>query len=192
MKKTLTILMCMTLLFAAIIPMTAMANAASMFVYTSNHKTLNMRSSMVTGANNVVAHVPYGAEIDVLQLVNSTWAKCQYNNQVGYCMRRYLVTSKPANNNNNSNNGGSSTDATLSNSMFNGMQACYYTATVRPTHPTGFVNMRWAPSTAAKIHGRYYSNARLVVMAQNNRWCQVLDESTNTMGFMMRSFLVQE
>ena len=191
MKKALTVLVCMTLLLTAVLPVSALANPASMFVYTSNGGALNMRNSMATGANNVVAKIPYGAVVDVLSNVNKTWAKCQYNNQVGYCMRRYLVTQMPSGH--PSNNGGSGTgSATLTNSMFNGMQACYYTAVVRPAHPSGFVNLRWAPSTAAKVHDKYYANSELIVMAENGSWCQVLDQQNNIMGFMMRSFLVAE
>ena len=42
------------------------------------------------------------------------------------------------------------------------------------------------------VYDKYYANARLIVVAQNNNWCQVLDSENIVMGFMMRSFLVAE
>ncbi len=191
MRKKLSILVCAVLLFTMLLPVCALANPASMYVYTSNGKALHMRKTMVTGANNVVADIPYGAVVDVLSVVNATWAKCMYNNKTGYCMRRYLVADQPAAHQKSQPDTPAKTVA-LTNSMFSGMAACYYTATVRPTHPTGFVNLRWAPSTSAKIHDKYFADAQLVVMAQNKDWCQVLDQENNVMGFMMRSFLVTE
>lgn len=184
MKKLISAVLCAALLIAA--TTCAFANPASMYVYTANGGALNMRSSMVTGADNLVTKVPYGATVDVISIVNDTWAKCGYNNLEGYCMRRYLVDEMPQ------KPVRPETDNTLSNSMFNGMTACYYTVTVRPTHPSGFVNLRWAPSLHAKIHGKYYAGGQLVVMAENNTWCQVLDENTNTMGFMVKKFLVAD
>lgn len=191
MRKKLSLLVCAVMLLAMLLPVCASANPASMYVYTSNGKVLHMRKAMVTGANNVVTDIPYGAVVDVLSVVNETWAKCYYNGNTGYCMRRYLSVNKPADR--KPDKPSKPTEKTpLANSMFDGMQSCYYTAYVRPTHPTGFVNLRWAPSTSARIHDKYYANSQFIVMAQNNGWCQVLDEENNIMGFMMRSFLVIE
>lgn len=186
MKKALILTMCLTLLLAALIPVGALAKEKTMYVNTANHGELNLRKAMVTGANNVVIKVPYGAAVKVLSNVNKTWAKCTYKGKTGYCMRRYLSSSKPS-----ASAGGSSTASGLTNSIFSGMKACYYKAVVRPTHPTASVNLRWAPSKAAKIHGKYVANSELIVMAENKNWCQVLDAINNVMGFMSRSFLVQ-
>lgn len=190
MKKAFIVALCMALLLASVIPAGSLAATKSktMYVYTANGGVLNMRRDMVTHAKNVVVKIPNRSKVTVISLVNKTWAKCKYDKYTGYCMRRYLVDKLP----DKKKAPATTTPDTFTNAMFGGMKACYYKALVRPTHPTGFVNLRWAPSTAANVHSKYYANAELTVMAENANWCQVLDEKNNIMGFMRRSFLVTE
>ena len=68
-------------------------------------------------------------------------------------------------------------------------QVLPYTAAVCPSTPTGFVNLRWAPSKNASIEGVRHSGDTLTVLAENTYWAQVYDEETNTCGFMLKSFL---
>ena len=59
----------------------------------------------------------------------------------------------------------------------------------RPSTPSGYVNMRWAPSKSTAVHEVYYSGDTLQVIADNGTWCQVYDASRNICGFMMKQFL---
>ena len=61
--------------------------------------------------------------------------------------------------------------------------------TVQPSTPSGFVNLRWAPSKKMAIQSTYYAGYTLRVLAEDGVWAQVLDESSGTCGFMMLSFL---
>ncbi|HPS82219.1 MAG TPA: hypothetical protein PLP25_10235, partial [Candidatus Limiplasma sp.] len=65
----------------------------------------------------------------------------------------------------------------------------YYTATVRPSSPGGFVHLRWAPSKSQPVQSDYYNGSELVVISQNGTWCQVYDELNESSGFMMAEFL---
>ena len=60
---------------------------------------------------------------------------------------------------------------------------------MRPSNPSGYVNMRWAPSKSTSVHEVYYAGETLQVIADNGTWCQVYDTSRNICGFMMKQFL---
>ena len=64
-----------------------------------------------------------------------------------------------------------------------------YWVLVNPSVPTGFVNLRWAPSKTAKIRATRYNGDTLRVIAENKTWAQVMDDTTGECGFMMKRFL---
>ena len=87
----------------------------------------------------------------------------------------------------------SSQNKTAQVNVFAGMKAVtHYTVVVRPSTPTGYVNLRWAPSKEAKIRTTRYNGDSLRVIAENKSWAQVMDDSTGECGFMMKSFLEKE
>ncbi|MFH1512723.1 MAG: SH3 domain-containing protein [Bacillota bacterium] len=168
----------------------AMVGQITMYVYTSNGKSLNLREEPSTNAK-VVASIPYGAAVNVYQPYSSTWYSVGYKGITGYVMSKYLVTNPPGP---KPTIGPSPTvqpqpTGALSNDMFKGFTQTYYQAQVRPSSPSGYVNMRWAPSKMADIHGHYYQNDLVIVMSENSTWTQILDQKNQVMGFMMRQFL---
>ena len=187
MKKKLTFIFAVLLIVCIA---TAAAAYSTMYVYTSNGKSLNMRDAP-TIIGNIMTQIPNGAAVRVNDAYDETWYSVTYNGYTGYSMARYLTsgwptppptpypvpTPTPA------------PSAYFPNEIFLGFQSVYYKAMVRPSNPAGYVNLRWAPTLQADIHSRYYANAILTVMSQNPLWCQVLDENGNIMGFMMRQFL---
>jgi SH3-like domain-containing protein len=73
---------------------------------------------------------------------------------------------------------------------FSGMKTVEsYLVVVRPSTPTTYVNLRWAPSKSAKIRTTRYNGDSLRVIAENKYWAQVMDDTTGECGFMMKSFL---
>lgn len=186
MKKSLAFVI--TLLLALSIGTAAMAYT-TMYVYTSNGNSLNLRDapSMI---GNIMTRIPNGAAVRVNDVFDDSWYSVSYGGYTGYAMARYLVygsypytpTATPA-------PAVTSACTTFPNDIFYGFQDITYRALVRPSNPAGYVNLRWAPSLLADIHTRYYANAILTVMSQNSLWCQVLDEEGEVMGFMMRQFL---
>lgn len=181
MKKRILSLLTLAIVLASLLPAAALANAASVYVYTSNGKGLNMRYAPSMDAE-IATVIPYGAVVDILSSVNDSWAHCAYNGVTGYCKTRYFSTTKPEKHTTPS----SPVDT---GSMFNGFSACEYYATVRPSTPSGFVHMRWAPSKKQPIQRDYYAGQELLVISENGTWCQVLDQQSMVSGFMMSSFL---
>ncbi|MDD3410740.1 MAG: SH3 domain-containing protein [Eubacteriales bacterium] len=179
-KRAFTLLLVLALLTACI-PLSASALTASMYVYTSNGKSLNMRSYPSMDAD-IVTTLPYGAIVDVYSGWDETWAHCSYNGVDGYCKTRYLTASVPGVR-------PSPTSSPVSAGLYDNFETCDFYATVRPSNPGGFVHMRWAPSKNQPIHSDYYYGSTLHVIADNGTWCQVIDESGNVAGFMMKAFL---
>lgn len=195
MKKMLAFILAALIVLGA--AATAMAYT-TMYVYTSNGKSLNLRDApSIIGS--IMTQIPNGAPVRVNDAYDDTWYSVTYNGYTGYSMARYLVggwptptpvptywpiptywpvpTAAPT------------PAAGFPNDIFYGFQSAYYKALVRPSNPAGYVNLRWAPSLQADIHSHYYANVVLTVLSQNTLWCQVLDENSNTVGFMMRQFL---
>ena len=186
-KRTLAIFMVMAILVCSL-PFVQSAKAIgtgfTMYVYTANGKGLNLREEPSKDAA-VLASIPYGTKLTIYSFYNSTWANVSYRGYDGYVMQRYLVDYKPA----AQGGGGSTPTPTTSTNLFKNFYTADYYVTVRPSTPSGYVNLRWAPSKSMAIHTTYYADSVLHVISEDGTWCQVYDEGTNICGFMMKSFL---
>lgn len=203
MHKKLSVLILTAVLAAAMIISTAAAET-TMYVYTENGKPLNVRSSERV-ANNLVGTLDYGAQVTVRFIYNG-WAEIVYpwgdargfRVDYAYVQSRYLVSSKPG-----SRSGGSSvspaqsTDANTAAKAFNEMNAEFrsarqvtsYTVTARPSRASGWVNLRWAPTTEAERIATCPQGKQLIVLAETTNWFQVQDPATGMIGFISRKYV---
>jgi len=179
--RSLAIMMALVLVLT-LVPI-AGALASTMYVSTSNGKSLNLRDYPSTDGN-VISSLPYGSAVTVDDdFVGSSWVHVYLSGVDGYCMTRYLSSSRPG------PKPTKTASPTQSGSIYDNLVQCYYTATVRPSSPGGFVHLRWAPSKNQPVQRDYYSGSELVVISQDGTWCQVYDEVNEASGFMMASFL---
>lgn len=181
MRKVWTGLLALVLVAALCAPLlvSAYADAMVYYVNTANKKSLNMRSSTDLG-NSILTSIPNGAAVVVYEFLNSnTWAHIGYGGRDGYVMTRYLSLTPP-----------STQPSTTESLSFKDFKSTYYLASVKPSTPSGYVNMRWAPSKSTAVHDIYYSGSTLQVIAESKTWCQVYDTQKNICGFMMKEFLV--
>ena len=167
----------------------------TMYVYTSNGKSLNLRDAP-SMYGNVMTTIPYGAAVRVNDSFDDTWYSVSYGAYTGYSMARYLVTSYtpyvtycPTVTPTPTPTSATTSTGTFPNEIFADFESAYYQVLVRPSNPAGYVNMRWAPTLQADIQTRYYANEVLTVVSENSVWCQVMDEEDHVIGFMMRQFL---
>lgn len=65
------------------------------YVKTNGNNRLNVRSSASTSAS-VVAQLPNGSSVTVLQEVNATWANISFSGGSGFVSRQYLTTTAPS------------------------------------------------------------------------------------------------
>jgi SH3-like domain-containing protein len=154
----------------------------TLYVDTANGGNLRMRARPDTNANEV-ASLKYGTAVSLYSYVNSQWAYVGYRGNYGYCMIRYLSDVAP---------GLKPTPTpvpSVSQNMYDNFRAADYRVLVNPTVPTGFVNLRWAPSLDAPVQGIYYANSVLRVISTNGTWCQVIDDQKNVCGFMMSAYM---
>lgn len=66
----------------------------SMYVNTANGRALRFRSSKSTSADNVLAEIPYGTKVYVVNW-DGTWARVRYNSAVGYVVKKHLSIARP-------------------------------------------------------------------------------------------------
>lgn len=187
MKRLSVLLIAVTLLVA----MMFAALASTMYVDTANHKTLNLRSYE---NEKVIAQIPYRAAVEVHGFFYSdTCASVTYNGQDGWVYTRYLSWNRPAKVSTKSSANTTSaadTEKTAEDNVFSGMKkVTAYEAVVQPGTPTSYVNLRWAPSKKAAIHGVRYLGNSVRVIAENKYWAQVIDDKSGECGYMLKKFL---
>ena len=162
--------------------MSASAMIGPQYVSTANGKGLNLRSGPSKNYD-VLVTIPFGTELTGIVYYDGTWVQASYKGYSGYVMSRYLSSTKPSH-----KPTPTPTPSSKSISYKNFTPANYY-VTVRPSTPSGFVNLRWAPSKSVAVQTIYYAGSTLRVLSQDDTWAQLYDESTGICGFMMRAFL---
>ena len=210
MTKKLISLALIAVLTAMLLPSLAAADSyyGTQWVYTDNGKSLNVRSAPKTG-NNIIGSLKYGAEVTVIQMYANGWAQILWEqNQYGefgaaYVQRRFLVNHKPsslpAQPTAAPASGTASGDTDLAKA-FSSMNAEFksakkvsaYTVVARPSRASGWVNLRWAPSTEAERIATCKQGKELTVLAEMKNWYQVKDPATGMIGFISRQYVTKK
>ena len=185
MKKVIALALCAILLCCAV-AVPAMA-AGTMYVFSENGKTVNLRNEPDATVKNVLVAMPFGAAVYVDDMVGvpAGWTHVVYNNIGGFVMSRYLSAQKQAKpvitidqNPKDSND---------LNSMFRGFaQVTPYTATIVPGGANAV--MRWAPTKSSGIRQKYVLGQQVTVIAESKYWVQARDEETGKVGFIWKNF----
>ena len=209
MIKRLLSLALVAMMVAMLIPAMAVAdNEWTMYVYTDNGKSLNVRSDPSTG-NNVIGALKYGEAVSVYMTSAKGWATIDWaNGFVAYVQSRFLVPYKPAakpssNSGSAQNNTGSNTSKTSTtdaekvlsqmNAEFStGKKVSPYTVISRPSRASGWVNLRWAPTTEAERIATCPQGKELTVLAELKNWYQVQDPATGMIGFISRQYVIRK
>ena len=208
MLKKLISLLLIAVLTAMLIPSLAVADSyyGTQWVYTDNGKSLNVRSTPTTG-NNIIGSLKYGAEVTVIQMYANGWAQILWEqNEYGefgaaYVQRRYLVNHKPSSKPMPPSPTAAPASGTANltkafaamNAEFaTGKQVTPYTVVARPARASGWVNLRWAPSTEAERIATCKQGKELTVLAETKNWYQVQDPKTGMIGFISRSYTTRK
>ena len=185
-KRAMAIFFSLVLLCS--IALASDASADTMYVNTSNGKSLNLRD-YPSKDGNIISSLPYGSAVEVdTGFVGGSWAHVYLSGVEGYCMYRYLTDYQPG----PKPKPTKTATPTQRTDLYSNFVDCNYNASVRPSSPGGYVHMRWAPSKNQPVHRDYYNGDNLLVIAQNGEWCQVYDQASNQSGFMMASCLQVE
>ena len=209
MIKKIISLALVAVLAAMLIPALAAADYyGTQWVYTDNGKSLRVRSTPSTG-DNVIGTLKYGAEVTVVQMYSNGWAQILWEqNDYGefgtaYVQRRFLVNHKPSSQpvQPSSPSSGTSSDVTDYAKVFTSMNTEFrsakkvtapYTVIARPSRASGWVNLRWAPTTEAERIATCKQGKELTVLAELKNWYQVQDPETGMIGFISRQYVTRK
>ncbi len=211
MMKRMISLALIAVLMAMFLPALAAADSyyGTQWVYTDNGKSLNVRSSPNTG-DNIIGSLKYGAEVTVIQMYDNGWAQILWEqNQYGefgaaYVQRRFLVNHKPSSQPvqpTATPASGTSSDTADYAKAFSSMNAEFksakkvaapYTVVARPSRASGWVNLRWAPTTEAERIATCKQGKELTVLSELKNWYQVQDPETGMIGFISRQYVTKK
>ena len=204
-KRILSLLLAVMMMSTLFISL-AHADGWTMYVYTDNGRTLNVRSDP-TGGKNIIGRLNYGSAVSVRMTMANGWAAIDYAAGIGgvaYVQSRFLVNSKPAPKAPTPVPAKSQTVTPVtpaaSSGLFDSMNAEFrsavrvspYTVIARPSRASGWVNLRWAPSTEAERIATCPQGKELTVLAQTSSWYQVQDPQTGMIGFIMQKFVYRK
>lgn len=195
MKKRIISLFFVLALFCAMLPATSQAvnSGTTAWVATSNRGALNVRSSCSTSENNIIDSLSWGTQVTFLSYSSgNAWMYVQFtkSNYVGfgYVMSKYISFTNPGVKPTVQPTTQPSPAAPqLDFSQFRSVTP--YGVYANPSRPTGWVNLRWAPSTDVDVIERCYQYRQLIVIAQNNTWAQVYDPDSGVVGFISRAYI---
>ena len=176
MKRILSVLCIVALLALFVMPVGASASTVG-YIKASNGGKVNVRSSMVTGASNVIDKLPTGTGVVVLKTINE-WSYIRFkatntgSNSTGYVLSKYIRSGYDTT---------GSTDNIKSCSTKN--------ATVQPSANSRYVNLRQQPSVYGNVLVKCHKGYKLQITGLGNTWAKVYDPKTGKTGYMMKKFL---
>lgn len=202
MTKRLLSLALVAITLAMLVPVSVASAEWTMYVYTDNGKSLNVRRDPTTG-DNIIGSLKYGEAISVCMTMANGWAVINWasgDGFVAYVQSRFLVSYKPAPKPTSKPNPTKKPDVTSSPSnakAFSDMNAEFrtgvkvspYTVVARPARASGWVNLRWAPTTEAERIATCPQGKELTVLAELKSWYQVQDPVTGMIGFISRQYV---
>ena len=212
-KRLVTIALIVIMLTALALPAalayddTIDPNAGYYYVRTDNGLDLNVRDAP---NGKVVGTLRYGTRIYVDAFSNPEWALTtfRYNNGAGYgeyaawVSTRYITRENPGayqtasvaapSSSASAATGGETLDSI--NAIFRTAKqvASPYVVVSRPSRASGWVNLRWAPSSSAERIATCPQGKTLLVLVEMRGWYQVKDPATGMIGFISSKFVQKQ
>ena len=197
-KRIVPFLLALAILTIALLP-SAMAAGTVKYVYCRNGKPLNVRAWPDINSA-LLGKLPVGTAVTVESYTsNYTWANIRYNGQSAYVMTQYLVDTKPGGSSVTPSPtpvtpGGSTNYQNIVTSLENEFSTYRvvdpYIVLAKPVRASGWVNLRYAPSTEFAHADNLYANTQLTVIAETRNWLQVRRMDTGVTGYVMRQYVI--
>lgn len=188
-KRIIPVLLVLAILMIALIPAASAAGTVK-YVYTRNGKPLNVRSwPSINSA--LLGTIPNGRAVTVENYTaDYAWAVITFSGKTAYVMTQYLVDGSPVSP--TPVPGGGSQN--LINAMENEFRTYHvvspYTVLAKPVRASGWVNLRYVPSTEFGHADNLYANTQLTVIAETSNWLQVRRNDTGVTGYVMRQYTI--
>lgn len=190
-KRVIPLLLALALLMLTFVP-AATAAGITKYVYTRNGKPLNVRAWPSVNSS-LLGTIPNGSAISVENYTTDyTWAVIRYNGQTAYVMTQYLVDGSPVTPVTPTPSGGSPQGLiySLENELRTYHVVSPYTVVAKPVRATGWVNLRYIPSTECCHAENLYANTQLTVIAETANWLQVRKNDNGVTGYVMRQYTI--
>ena len=188
MKKLLSILLVMMMLFGLMIPVFASAQdkaavSGTMWVNCADGKRLNVRAEPKTG-NNRLYRLECGTRVEVLYLAPNAkgWAYImpEGHRQGGYVMTKFLVSEKPG-----------KYEITERNDNFRSVTPYMVSAKALNSKTDRSVGLRVKPNKTASAIRRLTAGEQLKVVAVGKVWSKVYDPGTGKYGYVANDYLLR-
>ena len=192
MKKLISILAAVMLLLTLTVPFVSaeggISGPSTMFVYTENGKTLNVRSTPETG-DNIIGSLAYGAEVRVLSF-EGNWARIAYQGGSAWVQSRFLQWYVPGPKPTPQPQPDPDPETTQMYEELRSEAGIPQTAMqAAASRASGWVNMRVYPSKETARVQTCPDGARLIAFAETINWYHVTDPATGNSGYIRKDFL---
>ena len=191
MKKRLILFLTAVVLASVCMIPGALASQVK-YVYTRNSSPLNVRAWPDVNSS-LLGKLPNGSTVNVDSYTSDyMWASIIYNGQVAYVMTQYLTDGNPYNPT-PTPSGGKNYQSIVNNleSEFSTYRVVSpYTVIAKPVRASGWVNLRYAPSTDFGHAENLYANTQLTVIAETANWLQVRKNDDGVTGYVMRQYTI--
>ena len=194
MKKILAMLAAVVLLSVTVSFASAGGGSlglGTMFVYTENGKTLNVRSSP-ENADNIIGRLPYGESVNVTAF-DGNWARIDYSGSptgMAWVQSRFLQWYAPGPKPTPKPDPEPDPETTKMNAELRSEVSIAPTALVaQAPRSSGWVNMRMYPSKATRRIQTCADGAQLTAFAETTNWYHVTDPATGNSGYIRKDFL---
>ena len=191
MKKTLALFLVLALLLPV------MASAATlgpiglgkMYVYTSNGKSLNVRSAPETG-DNIIGHVAFGGEVNVVGFYGD-WAEISWGDTTAYVQKRFLQWYEPKDKPQPqpTKDPEAGEKARMQHELDTEVAIDPITVEVHATRTSGWINLRQEPSKIAKRLDSFPDGVQLQANAETENWYRVTDPKMNQPGYIHKNYV---
>lgn len=193
MKRLTAALLAVILLAVPCLTLAQTNGVTIKYVYTENGKGLNIRAYAGPTAA-VIGTLPFGSQVGVVKNLGNGWSEIVWGSGYAYVMSRFLVNDNPGSSPRRIDPApvtpSGDTVANL-NKEFKTARTVQtpYTVISRPVRASGWVNLRWAPSTEAELIATCPQGKELTVLTEMQNWYQVEDPATGMIGFIMRKYV---
>ncbi len=168
----------------------------TMYVYTENLGTLNVRRDPIVKNGNVIGELEYGAKVTVLviPMVNADWTAIRYskgNDGVGYVMTRFLSATKPDMSKKEAQQKQHLADLEELNrqiATFKPLDRKLKLITV-PPRTSGWMNFRKGPGVASERIASFPDGRPLTAIGETAKWYQVIDDATGQTGYVSKLYV---
>ena len=192
-KKIVSLALIAILTMALFLP--GASAISTMYVYTENGKSLNVRSAPVVG-DNQIGSLAYGAQVGVEYFLDNGWCAIVWGSYgTAYVQSRFLQwyqpgpkpTPKPSQTTTPAKNAMTEMNKELKTAK---RFEVPFAVIVRPARASGWVTMYWAPSTECEAVYTYAADDQLLAIAETTNWYQVQDQDTGATGFIRKNLAV--